>query len=134
VRNRDPGRSKQFRTGIAQLDEEGVVQVLRRPDYGDQEPLFGAVGPLQFEVAQHRMANEFGCEISLSPVGFSLARQVDRVHADKLRGQRGTVVTFDRLERCVVLFSSEHALQWARQDLPDAEFTELGMGTAGSGR
>jgi peptide chain release factor 3 len=133
VRNRDPGRSKQFRQGLAQLDEEGVVQVLRRPDYGDQEPLFGAVGPLQFEVAQHRMANEFGCEIALTPVPYQLARQVDRVHADALRGQRGTVVTYDRLERCVVLLSSEHALQWARQDLPDVEFTELGMGTAGSG-
>jgi peptide chain release factor 3 len=131
VRNRDPGRSKQFRSGLAQLDEEGVVQVLRRPDYGDQEPLFGAVGPLQFEVAQHRMAGEFGCQISLTPAPYRLARQVAPEHADALRGQRGTVVTFDRLDRCIVLFASEHALTWAQQDLPGVAFTELGIAARG---
>ena len=47
----DTGRFKQFRRGIAQLDEEGVVQVLRDPDLGDQAPMLAAVGPMQFEVA-----------------------------------------------------------------------------------
>ena len=32
----DTGRFKQFRKGLEQLDEEGVVQVLRDPDLGDQ--------------------------------------------------------------------------------------------------
>ena len=36
---RDTGRFKQFRKAIAQLDEEGVVQVLRDPDLGDQAPM-----------------------------------------------------------------------------------------------
>ena len=31
----DTGRAKQFRRGLEQLDEEGVVQVLRDPDLGD---------------------------------------------------------------------------------------------------
>ena len=31
----DTGKFKQFRKGLAQLDEEGVVQVLRDPDWGD---------------------------------------------------------------------------------------------------
>ena len=31
----DTGRAKQFRRGLEQLDEEGVVQVLRDPDIGD---------------------------------------------------------------------------------------------------
>ena len=38
ARVRDTGRFKQFRRGIAQLDEEGVVQVLRDADLGDQAP------------------------------------------------------------------------------------------------
>jgi peptide chain release factor 3 len=42
--------------GIAQLDEEGVVQVLRDPDLGDQAPVLAAVGPMQFDVAKwHRL-------------------------------------------------------------------------------
>ena len=63
----DTGRFKQFRQGIAQLDEEGVVQVLRDPDLGDQAPVLAAVGPMQFEVAVHRLENEFGAPVELSP-------------------------------------------------------------------
>ena len=50
-----PGTVKQFRKGLEQLDEEGVVQVLRDPDLGDQAPVLAAVGPMQFEVAVHRL-------------------------------------------------------------------------------
>jgi peptide chain release factor 3 len=32
-----------------------VVQVLRDPDLGDQAPVLAAVGPMQFEVAVHRL-------------------------------------------------------------------------------
>ena len=64
---RDTGRFKQFRSGIRQLDEEGVVQVLRDPDLGDQAPMLAAVGPMQFEVAVHRLEHEFGAPVELSP-------------------------------------------------------------------
>ena len=70
ARVRDTGRFKQFRRGIAQLDEEGVVQVLRDPDLGDQAPVLAAVGPMQFEVAVHRLENEFGAPVELSPTGY----------------------------------------------------------------
>ena len=60
ARVKDTGRFKQFRRGIAQLDEEGVVQVLRDQDLGDQAPMLAAVGPMQFEVAAHRLEHEFG--------------------------------------------------------------------------
>lgn len=42
----DAGRFKQFRRGIDNLDDEGVVQVLRSDLRGDQAPVFAAVGPL----------------------------------------------------------------------------------------
>jgi peptide chain release factor 3 len=48
IRARDTSKFKQFRSGINQLDEEGVVQVLRDPDVGDQAPVLAAVGPMQF--------------------------------------------------------------------------------------
>ena len=127
VRNRDTSRYKQFRSGVAQLDEEGVVHVLRRPEYGEQEPLFAGVGQLQFEVAAYRMANEFGCEVTMSPAPWELAREIDAEHADRLRGQQRTVLVTDRQGRTLVLFASEFALQWARDDHPDVEFRELGL-------
>ena len=42
---KDTSKYKQFRKGVAQLDEEGVVQVLRDRDQGDPAPVLAAVGP-----------------------------------------------------------------------------------------
>ena len=78
ARTTDTSRTKQFRSGINQLDEEGVVQVLRRPDLGDQAPILAAVGPLQFEVAQHRLENEFGAPVELNPCSRSEERRVGK--------------------------------------------------------
>ena len=55
ARGADPSKHKQFRRGIEQLEQEGVVQVLRSDRRGDQAPVLAAVGPMQFEVVDHRM-------------------------------------------------------------------------------
>jgi peptide chain release factor 3 len=89
VRNRDTARYKQFRSGLRQLDEEGVVHVLRRPELGEQEPLFAGVGQLQFEVASYRLANEFGANVVLEPAPWQLARGIEPGAAERLRNQRG---------------------------------------------
>ena len=39
----DTAKSKQFSKGLAQLNEEGVVQVLKDPDWGDASPVLAAV-------------------------------------------------------------------------------------------
>jgi peptide chain release factor 3 len=126
VRNRDTGRYKQFRSGLQQLDEEGVVHVLRRPEFGHQELLLAGVGQLQFEVAEHRMAHEFGCEVALSPARWTMARRIDSASADALRGQRQSVVVENRHGDTLVLFTSDLALQWAQEDHPGVVFEELG--------
>ena len=127
VRNRDTSRYKQFRSGIAKLDEEGVVHVLRRPEYGDQEPIFAGVGQLQFEVAAYRMETEFGCTISMSPAPWKFARLVSSEDVGKVEGQRGTVLCQDSQGRYLLLFASDYALQWAAEDHPEITFAELGM-------
>jgi peptide chain release factor 3 len=127
ARNRDGNRYKQFRTGLDHLDEEGVVHVLRRLDLGYQEPILAGVGQLQFDVAAYRMADEFGCEIVLQPARWQLARVIDPAHADNLQGQRQTVLVEDRHGQTLVLFASEHALQWACEDHPDVVFSEPGL-------
>ncbi len=126
VRNRDTGRYKQFRAGLQQLDEEGVVHVLHRPEFGHQEPILAGVGQLQFEVAEHRMASEFGCAIALSPAPWALARRVDPADAPRLRAQRRVQVVENRHGDTLVLFESEHVLRWVREDHPDIALEELG--------
>ena len=50
---KNPLRTKQLQQGLAQLGEEGAIQVFR-PQIGGPM-LLGAVGQLQFEVVQHRL-------------------------------------------------------------------------------
>ena len=85
----DIGRYKQFRRGIEQLDQEGVVQVLRSDLRGDQSPVLAAVGPMQFEVVEDRMTNEFNSPIRLSPLDYQVARRTDAAGAAALAGMRG---------------------------------------------
>ena len=92
ARVKDTGRFKQFRRGIAQLDEEGVVQVLRDQDLGDQAPMLAAVGPMQFEVAAHRLEHEFGAPTELSPTTWRVARKTDEASTPELRSMQGVAV------------------------------------------
>ena len=75
VRAADSGKYKQFRRGIEQLDQEGVVQVLRSDVRGDQAPVLAAVGPMQFEVVEQRMTAEFNAPVRLERLDYSVARR-----------------------------------------------------------
>jgi peptide chain release factor 3 len=70
----DPLRSKQLRTGLAQLGEEGAIQVFKPLGHGML--LLGAVGQLQFEVVAHRLKHEYGCEARLASARYVAARWV----------------------------------------------------------
>ena len=74
VESADPLRSKQLRTGLMQLGEEGAIQVFRPMSGGTM--LLGAFGQLQFEVVSHRLQTEYGAEVRLLPARYSLARWV----------------------------------------------------------
>ena len=125
ARVRDTGRFKQFRKGIAQLDEEGVVQVLRDKDTGDQAPMLAAVGPMQFEVAVHRLENEFGAPVELSPTGYKVARRTDAESADALRSMTGVTVLERSDGALLALFESPYWLQRVEGEQPELTLERL---------
>ena len=89
----DTGRAKQFRKGLEQLDEEGVVQVLRDLDHGESAPILAAVGALQFDVFGYRLAGEFGAPAEILPAGYQAIRRTDATSLPRLRyigGIRGS--------------------------------------------
>jgi peptide chain release factor 3 len=132
ARVRDTGRFKQFRRGIAQLDEEGVVQVLRDPDLGDQAPILAAVGPMQFEVASHRLENEFGAPTELSPTSWNVARRTDEESTPTLRSLHGVAVYLRADGTRYALFESPYWLARVEADHPDLVLDKLvAEGTAG---
>jgi len=128
VRNRDTSRYKRFRVGIEQLDQEGVVQILRHADLGDQAPVFAACGPLQFDVARHRMENEFGAQIELTPMPHRFARRTDSASGKRLVRERDVEV----LERSdgvlVALFANPHQLARLEREDDDLVLEPLDLG------
>jgi peptide chain release factor 3 len=125
ARVRDTSRFKQFRRGVAQLDEEGVVQVLRDADLGDQAPVLAAVGPMQFEVAVHRLENEFGAPVELSPTAYRVARRTDETSAPALRAMTGVTVLGRADGTLYALFESPYWLARVESDHPGLTLERL---------
>jgi len=71
ARARDPFKAKQLAKGLAELGEEGAIQVLTTPA---GELLLGAVGPLQFEIVAHRLKHEYSVDAVYDTPGISTAR------------------------------------------------------------
>ncbi len=119
ARNLDTTRYKQFRKGIAQLDDEGVIQVLHTMERGEREPLLAAVGQMQFEVATYRLETEFGARVQLEPTPFTVARRTDTNGREALSNQRGIEVAKRRDGTILALFTSEHRLEATRREYPE---------------
>ena len=125
ARSNDSGRYKQFRRGIEQLEQEGVVQVLRSDLRGDQAPVLAAVGPMQFEVAQHRMAGEMGAPVTLDRLTYSLARRTSKEWVAELDRQSGVEVLLRGDGEWLALFADPWRLGRTQRDLPDAVLEPL---------
>jgi len=125
ARPADTSKFKQFRSGITQLDEEGVVQVLRVRDVGDQAPIFAAVGPLQFEVARHRLENEFGAPVNLAPTTWNVARLTDAESVPLLRGLRGVEIAERADGTIMALFETAFRVRQIEADNPDITLTRM---------
>jgi peptide chain release factor 3 len=115
---RDLSRSKQFKRGLAQLEQEGVVQILRR-SLDDPTPILAAVGVMQFDVLQHRMEHEFGAAVSLTGPHERTVRRTDEATAEKLRALSGVEVLHRGDGALLALFQSPYWLARVAADHPD---------------
>ncbi len=68
---------KSFRKGLDHLLAEDIVQTFYPRDSGNNLPLLGAVGPLQFDVLQYRLNDEYGVETNLDIKQWSVLRWLD---------------------------------------------------------
>jgi len=122
----DTGRYKQFRRGIEQLEQEGTVQVLRSELRGDQAPVLAAVGPMQFEVAEHRMAQEFSAPVRMDRLEYTMARRTDPRWAPVLDRESGVEVLFRGADGALLaLFAGTWRLARVQRDHPDVVLAPL---------
>jgi len=110
---------------VAQLDEEGVVQVLRDRDRGDQAPVLAAVGPMQLEVALWRLENEFGAPTEILPTSYTVARRTDESSSAALRALPGVDVMSRADGTLYALFESPYWLARVEAEHPDLTLDRL---------
>jgi peptide chain release factor 3 len=117
---------KQYQKGLAQLAEEGTIQVYTTAGAFD-DTILGGVGELQFEVFEYRMRIEYGVEIQLQRLPYSLARWIVAGGTDKIEAKNfriNSLLVKDRFDQFVGLFDNEYALRMMQEKLADSSFHE----------
>jgi peptide chain release factor 3 len=122
----DPMKSKQLKLGLAQLGEEGAIQVFR-PHHGGTL-LLGAVGQLQFEVVAHRLQHEYAVPARTSPSKFHLARWVtcdDAKELSRFIEANGHRVAYDAVDAPTFLATANAELAVTQELWPKIRFHAL---------
>ncbi|MDX2174862.1 MAG: peptide chain release factor 3 [Candidatus Sumerlaeia bacterium] len=132
VRTPNPLKRKHLDKGLLQLSQEGTVQVLRNPELGDQEQVLAVVGHLQFEVAAHRLNEEYNVEVQLDPLPFAAARWVVGSPTEvKMLNRSGiSAVLEDSLGRPIVLFRDDWTMKHAIRNYDKLQFLAAAPDTA----
>ena len=135
---KNPLRTKQLQQGLAQLGEEGAIQVFK-PEMGGNM-LLGAVGQLQFEVVQHRLKGEYDADIRLEGSQYTGARWISADSPAELREfvnaypQR---MAKDAADTLAFLCTSPYDVRLAQERFPKIHFhplrehAGLSLGSAG---
>jgi peptide chain release factor 3 len=120
---RDVGKRKAFDKGLRQMAQEGTVQILR--SLTETDSYIAAVGPLQFDVLQYRLKNEYGVETTLESLPFQCSAWL---HGDPetFKLPYTSIVVKDRLDRAMVLFPNALAKTYAQERNPDHALLALG--------
>jgi peptide chain release factor 3 len=126
VRSIDTGAYKSFGKGIAQLREEGAIQVLYPFGSMRTEPILAAVGALQFEVVKYRLESEYGVKTVFTSLPYSIARRVvgdaDLLARAQLPSNAKLVEDWDG--NPVALFESEWSVRLAEEWNPKLRFAD----------
>jgi peptide chain release factor 3 len=119
----DAMKRKKMQEALVHLSEEGAIQLFIDPIIGAQDPIIGVVGELQFEVLVHRMEDEYGLQVRLNRLPFSVARwpvDQDGKPVEQLKGN--FQIYRDLIEQPVILLNQEWDLNWAKKENPTVDF------------
>jgi len=126
LHNPNTGKYKQFRQGVEQLLQEGVVQVFELRDSLSKVPLLAAVGPLQFEVVQYRLQSEYGAESTLETASWEAFKWLPAgTDVKLLKLPTGTRLAYDTAGQPGVLFPSAWTTRYFGEQNPDVQLLEL---------
>ena len=129
LHNPNTGKFKQFRQGLDQLLQEGVIQILHLKDASSKVPLLAAVGPLQFEVVQYRLQSEYGAESRLEAAPWTVLRwlpsDLKESDVDLLQLPTGARLARDSDQQWVILFQNDWSAGYFSQTNPKVVLSAL---------
>jgi peptide chain release factor 3 len=120
ILNSDTAQTKRYRAGIEQLMKEGVAQAYQVHGSTRAVPLWGAVGPLQFEVLQARLSSEYSVETRLEQSPWTVVQWFEEKEPDRSRSEldppdvkfpTGCSIARDQDGKWVVLLPSKFLLK-----------------------
>jgi peptide chain release factor 3 len=136
LHNPNTAKFKQFRTGLDQLLQEGVIQVLQVRDAATKVPLLAAVGPLQFEVTQYRLESEYGAASRLEMAPWTVVRwlpaEIQEADLDALSLPSGSRLAYDMGRNPVVLFPNQWSADYFPRNNAGVELSSLPVGARGN--
>ena len=116
-------KRKQFLKGMTQLAQEGAVQIYE--NLGSMESyIVGAVGQLQFEVLEYRLKHEYGVDLEMNTLPYSIARWIesDSQTYEHLKNIDSAMIVKDHKQRVVLLITNEWQANWIIERNPDFHF------------
>ena len=123
---KNPLRTKQLQQGLAQLGEEGAIQVFR-PEVGGPM-LLGAIGQLQFEVVQHRLKGEYDCDVRMEGCQYTGARWITADTPQELKefvNAYPVRMALDAANTLAYLCTSPYDVRLAQERFPKIHFHPL---------
>jgi peptide chain release factor 3 len=134
LHNPNTAKYKQFRQGLDQLLQEGVIQALYMRNSAVKTPLLAAVGPLQFEVVQFRLESEYGAESRLEAAPWQVVRwlptDIKEDDLDSLVLPTGARLAYDIGKNPVVLFTNEWSANYFGETNRNCPLSGLPVQTA----
>lgn len=120
---KDVGKRKAFDKGILQLTSEGAIQLLI-PFDDLADPLFAAVGQLQFEVMQYRLLDEYGVETRLIPLTYQASAWLIGDLATFKKPSHAILVR-DAKQRPMVIFEEPWEKRYAAEQNPHHQLIDI---------
>jgi peptide chain release factor 3 len=134
LHNPNTAKYKQFRQGLDQLLQEGVIQALYLRHSAVKTPLLAAVGPLQFEVVQYRLESEYGAESRLESAPWTVVRwlptDIKEEELEALTLPTGAKLAYDVGKNPVALFTNEWSAHYFSETNKNCPLSALPVQTA----
>jgi peptide chain release factor 3 len=123
LHNNTPSKFKQFRDGLEQLLNEGVIQVFYLHNSQQKTALLGAVGQLQFDVVKHRLETEYAADVRLENTPFTEVRWLEAgCDLEQFKGAymgSNVRIALDSDQMPVLLFPDQWSVNYFEEKNPD---------------